>query len=110
MTLISEEGKAFTVVVRLDCEPEIQEKLVELSREMMSLFARQPGFISKSLHRRLDNRGLLTYLQWEREADHLACQANPEIAEAGKELMTWVSEGKVTIDIGTYEVLATKNA
>ena len=42
------------------------------------IFAKQPGFISASLHRSMDGIRFTTYLQWCSEANHDACMQNPD--------------------------------
>ena len=49
-------------------EPELgkQAEASSLMIERARFMARQPGFISVSLHRSLDGRRIVNYIQWQR--------------------------------------------
>ena len=105
MAVIRRDNPVYTVMVRLTVEPENQQRLVDLSAQMVPIFAKQPGFVSLNLHRSLDGQQVVTYLQWRSQADHEACQANPEVAAQGREWMEFIEAGKAAIEVRAYEVV-----
>ena len=76
-------GKGVTILVSVfTVPPENEEKLVELIEEgTLSIFSKQPGFISESVHRSIDAKRLVLYGQWE-SLEHIeAFRKKPEIGE-----------------------------
>jgi hypothetical protein len=55
-----------TQITIIEAEPEKQAEALSLMRERARFMKRQPGFISISLHRSLDGRRIVNYIQWER--------------------------------------------
>lgn len=101
---------ACTVIVTLTCDPADQDALLGLARGVLPAFARQPGFVSSSLHKSTDGTKVLNYLQWRTEADHLACMQNADVAAAGADFMAFVEERRVQIELGVYDVVETVEA
>ena len=54
-----------TQITLIESEPEKQAEALTLMHERARFMARQPGFISVSLHRSLDGRRIVNYIQWE---------------------------------------------
>lgn len=71
-----------------------------ITTERARFMARQPGFISISLHRSLDGRRIVNYVQSESTDLLRAAHQSPEFREA------WNQFGKLTdeIDPHLYEV------
>jgi len=62
-----------TQITVIECEPGQQAQALSLMNERARFMARQPGFISISLHRSLDGRRIVNYIQWQsRELLHSA--------------------------------------
>lgn len=101
---------ACTVIVTLTCDPADQDALLGLARGALPTFARQPGFVSSTLHKSTDGARVVNYLRWRSEADHLACMQSAEIAEAGADFMAFVEDRKVSIALGVYDVVETVEA
>jgi quinol monooxygenase YgiN len=59
------ENQPVTQITLIESEPEKQAEALLLMAERTRFMARQPGFISISLHRSLDGRRIVNYLQWE---------------------------------------------
>lgn len=110
MPVISPDHPAFTVIVRVKVSPEHQAAMLEQSRRMVPAFQKQPGFLFMAVHRSLDGEEIASYLQWESQAHHEACQASPEVAAAGGEWMEFIQSGKATFEVRTYEVVAAAEA
>ena len=54
-----------TQITIIEAEPEKQAEALAIMAERARFMARQPGFISISLHRGLDGRRIVNYIQWE---------------------------------------------
>jgi antibiotic biosynthesis monooxygenase (ABM) superfamily enzyme len=62
MTLIDRDSGLTTVMVLMTVKPENQDALAELALAAESIFAKQPGFVSASLHRSADGTRLVQAL------------------------------------------------
>ena len=79
--------------------------MLDICRATQQIFARQPGFVSSSLHRSHDDEVILSYLQWRTEADHEACQRSPDFGTPGaRRLMQMIEEGRVEMDVRSFAV------
>jgi heme-degrading monooxygenase HmoA len=71
--------KDFRGVTQITCiepQPGKQDEALALMAARADFMAKQPGFISITLHRSLDGRRIVNYVQWEsRELLHAAHQA-----------------------------------
>src|ERR671911_81841 len=100
MTQIRADNQPVTQITIIDSEPEKQAEALSVMTERARFMARQPGFISISLHRSLDGRRIVNYIQWQsRELLHAAHQS-PEFRKE------WTKFDKLTdeIDPHLYEV------
>ena len=89
-----------TQITIVESEPDKQAEALSLMTERARFMARQPGFISISLHRSLDGRRIVNYVQWQnRDLLHSAHQS-PEFRKQ------WSRFDKLTaeIDPHLYEV------
>ena len=100
MPQISTDHQPVTQITIVEPEPGKQAEALSMMSERARFMARQPGFISVSLHRSLDGRRIVNYIQWENR-DLL--QAAHKSTEFRKE---WAHFGQVTdeIDPHLYEV------
>lgn len=89
-----------TQITMIEAEPEKQAEALSLMRERARFMQRQPGFISVSLHRSLDGRRIVNYIQWESRDLLRAAHQSPEFRKA------WSQFGNLTDDIDPhlYEV------
>lgn len=99
--------KTATVLVLCDCKPGDIEEATRLAKEMIPVFAKQPGFVSASLHVSEKRDRFVQYLQWRTVADHLACQKSEDWKAPGASAF-WrlMQEGKVKVDAQVYDVAA----
>jgi heme-degrading monooxygenase HmoA len=84
----------------IEADPENQDQAMSVMKQRADFMSRQPGFISISLHRSLDERRIVNYIQWEnRDLLQRAHQA-PEFRKA------WGHFDRLTADIDPhlYEV------
>lgn len=110
MPIISAEDTTYTVLVRVSVAAPHQDELVRLSTGMLDVFERQPGFVSCSVLRALDGGEVLTYLQWESQEHHEACQSNPEVAAHGQEFMAFLHAKNGHLEVRSYEVVVTSES
>jgi heme-degrading monooxygenase HmoA len=100
MPQIRTEQQPVTQITVVEAEPGKQAEALELMTQRARFMARQPGFVSISLHRSLDGRRIVNYVQWQsRELLSKAHQA-PEFRKE------WRHFDDVTEDIDPhlYEV------
>jgi quinol monooxygenase YgiN len=89
-------GSKIAVLISVfSVQPENEQKLIELFEEgTSSLFSKQPGYISSSIHRGNDSKRLVLYGQWESQQYIDAFRKKPEIGQyfqKVKELATFES-------------------
>jgi len=65
MPHIRTDNQSVTQITVIDPEPGKQAEALSLMVERADFMASQPGFISISLHRSLDGRRIINYIQWE---------------------------------------------
>jgi quinol monooxygenase YgiN len=65
MTNIQAGNPIVTQITVIEAEPEKQNEALSLMTERARLMASQPGFVSISLHRSLDGRRIINYIQWQ---------------------------------------------
>jgi heme-degrading monooxygenase HmoA len=78
-----------------------QDELVRLMTERARFMASQPGFISISLHRSLDGKRVVNYVQWASREQLVAAHHMPEFRDK------WPQVGKAAEEIepALYEVV-----
>ena len=73
MPNIHEDNQPVTQITVVESEPGKQADALSLMIERARFMARQPGFISISLHRSQDGSRIINYIQWQnRELLHAA--------------------------------------
>ena len=65
MPHIRTDNQPVTQITVIEPEPGKQAEALSLMTERARFMARQPGFISVSLHRSLDGRRIVNYIQWQ---------------------------------------------
>jgi heme-degrading monooxygenase HmoA len=100
MPLIQIGNQPVTQITIIEAEPEKQDEALAIMTERARFMARQPGFVSISLHRSLDGCRIVNYVQWESPELLRAAHQSPEFRKA------WRQFGKMTdeIDPHLYEV------
>ena len=89
-----------TQITTAEAEEGKQDELLALMTERARFMARQPGFVSISLHRGLDGRRIVNYVQWATREQLAAAHHTPEFR--GK----WSQVGTVSEEIepSLYEI------
>lgn len=101
MPQIKLDNQPVTQITIVEPEPGKQGEAISLMKERSHFMSSQPGFISVSLHRSLDGRRIINYIQWQsRELLQSAHQSR----EFRKE---WRQFDEITDDIDPhlYEVV-----
>src|SRR5438128_8067458 len=100
MPRITKDDQTVTQITFIEVEPEKQPEALSLMTERARFMARQPGFISISLHRSLDGRRIVNYVQWKSRDLLESAHKSPEFRKE------WSHFGQVTddIDLHLYEV------
>jgi heme-degrading monooxygenase HmoA len=78
MPTIQPSHQGVTQITIVEPEPGKQDEALSLMSERARFMARQPGFISISLHRSLDGRRIVNYVQWENRDLLHAAHRTPE--------------------------------
>ena|SRR5438552_3416633 len=100
MPHIHTSDQPVTQITIIEAEPDRQREALEMMATRARLMAQQPGFVSISLHRSLDGRRIVNYIQWEsRELLHSAHQS-PAFRQAWREFDAMTDQ----IDPHLYEV------
>ena len=89
-----------TQITTAEVEDGQQNELLRLMTERARFMATQPGFISISLHRSLDGKRIVNYVQWASREQLIAAHHTPEFRDK------WPQVGRVAddIELALYEV------
>ncbi len=106
MPTITEPSHVTTVMVNMAVDPAHQDGLILAARPVVPIMAKQPGFISASLHKSTDGRRVVQYLQWDSVASHEACMESPDFqANAAVHFISFVEAHGVTMDVQVFEIV-----
>jgi len=100
MPQIQTNKQPLTQITIVESEPEKQAEALRVMTERARFMARQPGFVSISLHRSLDGRRIVNYVQWQNRDLLRSAHQSPEFRKQ------WNDFDKMTdeIDPHLYEV------
>ena len=85
-----------TQITIVESEPEKQAEALALMSQRAGFMARQPGFVSISVHRSLDGRRIVNYVQWESRELLQSAHRSPEF------LQEWGRFDELTDDIDPH--------
>ena len=86
MITIDEKDGLITVINVFTVEsPEQQQRIVDYLVENLEVPKRQPGFISASLHKSLDGKRVVNYVQWRSQEALEAAIKDPDFVAVAKE-------------------------
>src|SRR5213075_1307346 len=100
MPHIRTDKQHVTQITIVESEPDKQAEALRVMTERAHFMARQPGFISISLHRSLDGRRIVNYLQWQNRELLQAAHKSPEFRKAWRKFDDLTDQ----IDPHLYEV------
>jgi quinol monooxygenase YgiN len=105
MPQIDKDHQPVTQITIIESEPDKQAEALSLMTKRAEFMANQPGCISISLHRSLDGRRIVNYVQWETRDQLQLAHQSPEFRRE------WSRFDKLTdgIDPHLYEVAHVKN-
>jgi heme-degrading monooxygenase HmoA len=101
MPYIRSDKQPVTQITVVESGPDKQAEAVSVMAERARFMARQPGFMSISVHRSLDGRRIVNYVQWQNRDLLQAAHKSPEF------LKEWGRFDQLTDDIDPhlYEVV-----
>jgi quinol monooxygenase YgiN len=82
MTNIQTNNRMITQITVVESEPEKQAEALSLMAERARFMARRPGFVSISLHRSLDGRRIVNYVQWQNRELLQQAHQSPDFRKA----------------------------
>jgi heme-degrading monooxygenase HmoA len=100
MPHIRTDNQPVTQITVIEPEPGKQAEALSLMTERARFMARQPGFISVSLHRSLDGRRIVNYIQWQSRDLLRSAHQSPEFRKEWGQFDQLMDE----IDPHLYEV------
>ena len=106
MPEIRKDNGIVTQITTVKVEPEHQPEVLNLMTERARFMARQPGFISVSLHRSADGSHIVNYIQWNGRDKLKAAHHAPEFRKK------WPRFGELVENVEPclYEVVLTEAA
>ena len=81
MPEIRTEHQPVTQITVIEAEAGKQDEALAVMAERARFMARQPGFVSISLHRSLDGRRIVNYIQWQSQELLRAAHKSPEFSQ-----------------------------
>ena len=97
---IQSDNRFVTQITIVEPEPGKQDRALSLMKERARFMARQPGFVSITLHRSLDGKRIVNYIQWQSRELLEAAHRSPEFRKEWREFDQLTEE----IDPHLYEV------
>jgi heme-degrading monooxygenase HmoA len=82
MIRIEADNQMVTQITVIEAEPEKQDEALSLMTERARFMARQTGFVSISLHRSLDGRRVINYIQWQSRELLQAAHRSPDFRKS----------------------------
>lgn len=107
MSTIIANDQLYTVLVHYTVDPADQAELIDVLKRSAPAFQPLPGFVSLAMHRSLDGKQVVVYLQWRSQADSDACMSNPVWLQSGQELYEkFIIPGRATMEPQPFEIVA----
>jgi heme-degrading monooxygenase HmoA len=101
MPEIRENSGVVTQITTVKLPPDNQDEVLELMEERARFMAKQPGFVSVSLHRSEDGTHVINYVQWTNRDKLMQAHHSPEFRKK------WPQFGRLADEIEPclYEVV-----
>ena len=98
---IREHPGIVTQITTVTMTPENQDEVIALMKERARFMAKQPGFVSISLHRSEDGSHVVNYVQWTDKQKLAAAHHSPEFRKK------WPRFGELVQDVepSLYDVV-----
>jgi len=103
---IRQNNRTVTQITTVKMRPDNQDEVLSLMKERAKFMARQPGFVSVSLHRSEDGSHVVNYVQWTDKERLAAAHHSPEFRKK------WPKFGELVQDVepALYDVVLTEAA
>lgn len=98
---IRETSGVVTQITTVKMQPDNQDEIIKLMKERAQFMARQPGFVSVSLHRSEDGSHVVNYIQWTDREKLKTAHHSPEFRRK------WPRFGELVKDVepALYDVV-----
>ena len=96
MPQISTDKSVVTQITIVEPESGKQQQALSLMKERAQFMARQPGFVSIILHRSLDGKRIVNYIQWQSRELLKSAHHSPEFRKE------WEKFDRLTEDIDPH--------
>ncbi|MEA2979644.1 MAG: hypothetical protein QOF91_1976 [Alphaproteobacteria bacterium] len=95
-----------TQITTVKTRPDTQDEVLALMKERAKFMARQPGFVSVTLHRSSDHTHVVNYVQWTDKERLAAAHHSPEFRKK------WPKFGELVQNVEPvlYDVVLTEAA
>jgi heme-degrading monooxygenase HmoA len=100
MPQIQTDNSLVTQITVVEPEPGKQAQALSLMKDRAEYMARQPGFVSIALHRSLDGKRIVNYIQWQSRELLESAHRSPEFRKEWGEFDRLAED----IDPHLYEV------
>ena len=101
MPHIQTSNQPVTQITIVEAEPGKQDEALSLMTERAEFMSKQPGFVSISLHRSLDGRRIVNYVQWKSREQLQSAHKSPDFRKEWNRFDRLTDE----IDPHLYEVV-----
>jgi quinol monooxygenase YgiN len=103
---IRQDNRIVTQITTVKTTPDNQNEVLALMKERAKFMARQPGFVSVSLHRGADGMHVVNYVQWTDKERLATAHHSPEFRKK------WPKFGELVQDVepALYDVVLTEAA
>jgi len=100
MPAIQIDNRLVTQITIVEPEPGKQDQALSVMKDRAKFMARQPGFVSIALHRSIDGKRIVNYVQWQSRELLESAHRSPEFRKE------WGQFDRLTeeIDPHLYEV------
>jgi quinol monooxygenase YgiN len=106
MIRIQTDHQQITQITVVEAEPQKQQEALSVMAERARFMSRQPGFVSISLHRSLDGRRIVNYVQWQNRELLRQAHESPDFRKAWRQFDDLTDQ----IDPHLYEVAEVMDA
>ena len=98
---IRQSAGIVTQITTVKMRPDNQDEVLKLMKERAKFMARQPGFVSVSLHRSEDGSHVVNYVQWTDKERLATAHHSPEFRKK------WPKFGELVQDVepALYDVV-----
>lgn len=97
------------VITQTFYEPEMKERVLEITRASFPIFAKQKGLLDIQTHNCQGNTHTMSYMQWATKSDSDACMMSADFASINSEWQALLATGKVNFKFMNYDLIDSLN-